>query len=161
MGVTFADPLNSMSPTGAFGLREEPDGGGTTDHRGIDLKDSTKAYADVKASIQGTVVFAGYLNSRGNTVVIQSSENKKVFVVLQHLSTIEGALQNEPKVTPDTVIGVMGGTGRDPLYKVHLHYELIVSDEMLKNVQAGEEKLKGSQIDRNNAINPWILLPPQ
>jgi murein DD-endopeptidase MepM/ murein hydrolase activator NlpD len=123
-------------------------------------------HPDVMASIERTVVSKRKnLGSRGNTVVIQSDEDKRVFVVLQHLKDfadlhVEGDEANTldilvgDKVASDTVIDKMGGTGKDPPFSSHLHYEITVSDTSPVNSVS-------NTVSNKEAINPWILLPQQ
>jgi murein DD-endopeptidase MepM/ murein hydrolase activator NlpD len=159
-GVTFINPLTKkMNVISEFGRRDPGSSGGSKDHRGIDFTEEGSVNADIKASIAGTVVLStgnveqDEINSRGKTVVIQSSEKDNLYVVLQHLSSInEDLIRVEEKVTPDTVVGVMGGTGGNTSFGVHLHYEIIVGDLYTED---------GRINSMDAAINPWILLPPQ
>jgi murein DD-endopeptidase MepM/ murein hydrolase activator NlpD len=161
--VKFASPFKGeMNITSEFGKRDAPTGG-TTYHKGIDLTEKNGGkHPDVMASIKGTVVFVGKdIAARGNTVAIQSSEDKRVFVVLQHLDDFadlrpedEIKIKIGDKVASDTVIGTMGGTGKDPPFSSHLHYEITVSDTSPVNIG-------NNSVSNKEAINPWILFPPQ
>lgn len=89
-------------------------------HKGIDI--AAKNGSKVIASLEGTIISAGYKNGYGNTVVIKHDNNLKTLYA--HLSSIE--VVADEMVEKGKVIGCVGSTGMST--GPHLHFELIKND---------------------------------
>lgn len=102
--------------TSGFGLRADPFQGTSRMHNGLDLAAPTGT--PVIASAGGRVSSAGWLNGYGNSVFVDHGDG--VQTRYGHLNAITVA-PGQP-VTPGTVIGLVGSTGRST--GAHLHYEV-------------------------------------
>ncbi len=83
-------------------------------HGGIDIEKS--GGTDVYAAADGTVAFAGYYDSYGNTIVIYHSGHTSRYAHLDSIGVKKGA-----SVKAGQKIGVMGNTGEST--GTHLHFE--------------------------------------
>ena len=91
-------------------------------HKGIDI--AKDLGASVNASLDGTVIKAGYNNGGyGNLIVIQHGNNMKTYYA--HLNEIYVNVGD--KVKKDDVIGVVGSTGNST--GPHLHFELRIDNQ--------------------------------
>ncbi|MCL1810446.1 MAG: peptidoglycan DD-metalloendopeptidase family protein, partial [Clostridiales bacterium] len=95
---------------------------GTANHQGQDFKSGGVSNIPILATISGTVVSANYMGARGNTVIIQSSQNPNVYVVLQHLASMN--VVPGMSVGAGEQVGIMGDTGVGT--GVHLHMEVLI-----------------------------------
>lgn len=91
-------------------------------HRGIDYAAPTGAR--VKATADGTVVFAGRHGGYGNLVIVQ--HQGQYITAYGHLSAFAKGLRKGMKVGQGDVIGYVGMTGLAT--GPHLHYEFRVND---------------------------------
>ncbi|MBR1508432.1 MAG: peptidoglycan DD-metalloendopeptidase family protein [Eubacterium sp.] len=108
----------SHNVTSGFGGRASPGGIGSTNHKGIDIGAVTGTEA--VAAANGTVVYTGYNDARGNYVKIDHGGGYAT--IYQHLSGFncsEGDIVNA-----GDVIGFVGSTGHST--GPHLHFEIIV-----------------------------------
>lgn len=121
--VPLKPPMLYFYISSNYGKRKHPVSGKSRMHHGIDLAGTWQE--DVQASAPGTVVFAGKMGSFGNVVRIQHAFN--ITTTYAHLSRITTAKGRD--VTPGTVIGKMGKTGR--VAGAHLHYEIRVGKKSL------------------------------
>jgi len=85
-------------------------------HNGIDINGSLGD--PVQASLEGTVISAGFNNSYGNFIVLDHGNGYKSLYA--HLSDI--SVSRNDKVLQGEVIGLVGKTGYAPT--VHLHFSL-------------------------------------
>lgn len=100
--------------TGRFGAQDGPYPG--TGHRGMDI--GTPAGMRLTSPIEGVVIAAGDAGGGyGNQVRIQTTYGS---VLLGHLGSV--AVQPGQRVTPGTVLGATGNTGKST--GPHLHFEL-------------------------------------
>ena len=91
-------------------------------HKGIDI--AKDLGASVNASLDGTVIKAGYNNGGyGNLIVIQHGNNMKTYYA--HLNEIYVNVGD--KLKKDDVIGVVGSTGNST--GPHLHFELRIDNQ--------------------------------
>jgi murein DD-endopeptidase MepM/ murein hydrolase activator NlpD len=88
-------------------------------HTGVDY--GVCANLNIYAPAPGVVVFAGLLNVRGNTVIIDHGEG--VFSGLYHQQEIKVKVGD--KVEAGQLIGLIGGTGR--VTGPHLHFDVFVN----------------------------------
>lgn len=118
--VTTRLPLNR--PTGGepdltsgFGVRLDPFTRGPAMHTGLDFR--AESGAPVKATAPGRVLLAEYTGGYGNMVEVD--HGRGVTTRYAHLSEI--SVGPGDRVTPSTVLGRVGSTGRST--GAHLHYE--------------------------------------
>ncbi|MBI3396106.1 MAG: peptidoglycan DD-metalloendopeptidase family protein, partial [Spirochaetia bacterium] len=103
--------------TSGYGMRPHPMFAGQWQmHAGLDL---AAYYANVAASRNGQVSFAGYLGSYGNAIVIEHEAGFKTLYA--HLSKVY--VKAGQFVTAGSIIGVSGNTGFST--GPHLHFEII------------------------------------
>lgn len=149
--VKMGNPLDQMKSTDRrdnFGYRDMKDNCGKVAdhikmHNGIDL--AKPLGTKVQAAVNGTVVLVHKdYGARGKTVVIQSSDNTQVYVISQHLNSID-VVQGQT-VSMDTKIGEVGHTGGK--YGNHLHFEVVI-----------DMKIESSSIKYGSPQNAWIFLP--
>jgi murein DD-endopeptidase MepM/ murein hydrolase activator NlpD len=109
-------PLADRVETSPFGWRRDPFSGGTTYHRGVDLR---AAYGEpIGAADAGTVVFAGEQRGYGQTVVVEHAGGVRTRYA--HLSSLTTEVGTDVKAG-DT-IGRAGKSGRAT--GTHLHFEV-------------------------------------
>ncbi len=116
--LRLAWPLSPPLITSKFGQRVDPiaDLDLTRFHAGLDLGASTGAL--VASAASGRVSFAGWLEGRGNTIVVQHGSG---FVTLYaHLR--EFLVENGARVVAGTPVGLVGSSGRAT--GPHLHFEV-------------------------------------
>jgi len=104
----FFTPIKGMI-TSSYNIKEE--------HFGTDI--AAKENELVKATLDGTVIFAGYTTNDGYVVQIQHANN--ITSVYKHLSNITVKIGGFTKV--GEAIGVVGNTGENSKGP-HLHFEL-------------------------------------
>ncbi len=109
-------PLDLIMPTKGFGKLRNPVTGEVSFHEGIDLWAADGM--DVKASIDGQVVEAGFDVKMGNYIKI--ADDNAVEVMHGHLRDIY--VTKGDMVTKDAVIGTAGRTGAAT--GVFLHFEI-------------------------------------
>lgn len=105
-GISFFKPLKG-TVSGSFDL----------EHPWIDI--TAPANSAVNAVLDGTVVFAGWDDKYGNTMIIQHSNN--IISIYRHNSRLMKAVGD--KVSAGTPIAIVGGTGSLDAGE-HLHFEL-------------------------------------
>ena len=113
-------PVRGVVSSG-FGSRTDPLHGGPATHRGIDLKGHFGE--PVRASADGTVVFAGRQGGYGNAVVVDHGGNIKT--LYGHLAMLW--VRPGQRVRGGDAVGGMGQTGRAT--GVHCHFEMRVAGQ--------------------------------
>ncbi|MDX1993912.1 MAG: M23 family metallopeptidase [bacterium] len=118
----FRLPMNSelTSPFGAFRTLNQTF---PTRHTGWDLRAAVGT--PVAASAAGQVAFAGFLDIRGNYVVIDHGWG--IYSAYAHFSQIH--VTRGQSITAGQIIGVSGNTGRSN--GPHLHWELVVDGQWI------------------------------
>jgi murein DD-endopeptidase MepM/ murein hydrolase activator NlpD len=106
--------------TDRFGVRRNPFGDGYEFHAGLDL--SATRGEPVRATAEGTVVWAAYRMGYGNLVIVDHGNRTTTFY--GHLSAIR--VRVGQTVRRGTVVGLAGSTGRST--GSHVHYEIRVDD---------------------------------
>ena len=109
-------PVNGKI-TSTYGWRKNPFGKGYEFHTGIDIEAPYGAL--VKATADGVVVFTGFLQDYGKTVIIRHESGYETLYA--HLSTI--LVKEGTRISAGQAIGRVGSTGRST--GPHLHYEVI------------------------------------
>ncbi len=99
-----------------FGVRKNPFGKGYEFHSGIDFE--APFGAEVMATAEGVVEYAGWLKDYGLTVIIKHPTGYTT--LYSHFSEIK--VKTGDKVKAGEVIGKVGSTGRST--SPHLHYEV-------------------------------------
>ena len=136
--MPLGEPLHvAYDVSSGFGTRNDPLNRRTRVHEGVDL---TAAYGSpVYATGDGRVEFAGPWDRYG--LAIEIDHGGGVATRYAHLSRI--LVREGQAVTRQTVIGLLGNTGRST--GPHLHYEVRLSEsprDPLKFIAAGEHVSK-------------------
>ena len=128
----FIGPCPSSSRiTSAFGGRESPTEGASSNHQGIDIGASTGS--DIVAAADGVVTIATYSASAGNYVML--SHGGGVSTVYMHCSSLN--VSEGQSVTQGQVIAKVGSTGYST--GPHLHF----------GIRSG-----GSYVNPSNYVSP-------
>lgn len=109
----FVLPVDGQ-PTGNFGTRSYYNGRRRSPHAGIDFQSASGTL--IRAANHGVVALAEPLYFTGNTVIIDYGDG--LFSLFAHLS--EFRVHEGDIVNPDTIVGLVGATGR--VTGPHLHW---------------------------------------
>ncbi len=109
----FLQPVEG-TPSSNFGTRSYYNGQRRSPHSGVDF--GGEVGTPVRASNYGIVVLALPMYFTGNTVVVD--HGMRLFSVFAHLSAFNVSAGDH--VAPDTVVGLLGATGR--VTGPHLHW---------------------------------------
>ncbi len=111
----FIMPVNG-APTSNFGTRSYYNGVRRAPHSGVDFMSETGT--PVRASNHGSIAMAAPLYFTGNTVIVD--HGARLFSVFAHLSALQ--VKAGDVVTPETIVGLVGATGR--VTGPHLHWSV-------------------------------------
>jgi murein DD-endopeptidase MepM/ murein hydrolase activator NlpD len=111
----FGLPVDG-APTSNFGTRSYYNGRVRSPHAGVDF--TSEPGTPIRASNHGTVALAAPLYFTGNTVIID--HGARLFSVFAHLSEFQ--VKAGDVVMPDTIVGLVGATGR--VTGPHLHWSV-------------------------------------
>jgi len=112
-------PIRGTISSG-FGWRRNPMGGsGSEHHSGVDIPASTGT--PIRAAGGGTVVFSGWRNGYGNTVMIDHGSG----IVTLYAHNTRNSVSVGQEVSRGEVIAYVGSTGRST--GPHLHYEVQIN----------------------------------
>ncbi len=103
-------------PSSNFGTRSYYNGERRSPHAGVDFSATTGT--PIRAANHGTIALASPLYFTGNTVVID--HGARLFSIFAHLS--EFRVKAGDSVEPDTIVGLVGQTGR--VTGPHLHWSV-------------------------------------
>jgi murein DD-endopeptidase MepM/ murein hydrolase activator NlpD len=120
--------------TSNFGPRKDPFTGATAVHAGIDFRGTIGT--PIKAAAAGRVITADVTGGYGNLVEVEHSSG--VVTRYAHLSAFN--VSPGQTVTPGTVVGLLGSTGRST--GPHLHYETRMNGsavDPMRFLQAGAQ----------------------
>ena len=109
----FQLPVDGQ-PTSNFGTRSFYNGQARSPHTGVDFLSPTGT--PIHAANSGTVALAEPLYFTGNTVIVDYGDG--LFALFAHMSEIH--VHAGDAVTPDTILGLVGQTGR--VTGPHLHW---------------------------------------
>lgn len=110
---SFILPVDG-APTSNFGTVSYFNGQRRSPHTGVDFLSPTGT--PIRASNHGTVALAEPLYFTGNTVIVDYGDG--LFSLFAHLSEIR--VKEGAEVQPDTIVGLVGATGR--VTGPHLHW---------------------------------------
>jgi murein DD-endopeptidase MepM/ murein hydrolase activator NlpD len=111
----FLFPVDG-TPNSNFGTRSYYNGRRRSPHAGVDFVGATGT--PIRAANYGVVAFAESLYFTGNTVIVDYGGG--LFSLFAHLS--EFKVKSGDTVSPDTVVGLVGATGR--VTGPHLHWSV-------------------------------------
>jgi murein DD-endopeptidase MepM/ murein hydrolase activator NlpD len=111
----FILPVDGAA-TSNFGTRSYYNGRPRSPHAGVDF--TSEPGTPIRASNGGTVALAAPLYFTGNTVIVD--HGARLFSVFAHLSKIH--VKTGDVVTPETIVGLVGATGR--VTGPHLHWSV-------------------------------------
>lgn len=106
--------------TSSFGERLDPFEGEGAFHAGIDI--GVSAGTRVHATAEGVVVYAGWMDGYGRTVIINHGHQMRTLYA--HMSSL--AVSVGQHVDRDDVVGFVGMSGRTT--GPHLHYEVRINN---------------------------------
>lgn len=124
-------PVSATRISSGFGYREDPFTRQRTFHNGVDIP--LRLNTPIHAAGYGIVHKTGYNQVSGRFIVINHPDNYQT--IYAHLNRV--VVKNGDQVTPDTLIGYSGNTGRST--GPHLHFGL---------------KKNGTSVDPLTIINP-------
>lgn len=123
---TINEQIIDMSPKGLphngiitsqIGYRVHPITKEVKFHRGIDIAGNLND--SILSTSPGKVIFAGWKNGYGNTVILEHDRNvKSLYAHLNKITVKEGEILEER-----SLVGLMGKSGHAT--GVHVHYEVI------------------------------------
>jgi hypothetical protein len=121
-GELIGWPVTDHTPSTGFGYRSDPFTHRQRWHDGVDL--GQPCGDPVWASLDGTVVDAGWAGGYGNRVVIRHADRdgKSFATTYNHMAKIEVTVGQA--VTRGQVVGRIGSTGRSTA--CHMHFEVIL-----------------------------------
>jgi hypothetical protein len=111
----FVLPVDG-TPTSNFGTRSVYNGQPRAPHAGIDF--SGAPGTPIRAANHGTIALAEPLYFTGNTIIIDHGEG--LLSLFAHLSELR--VKRDDAVTPETIVGLVGATGR--VTGPHLHWSV-------------------------------------
>lgn len=122
----MSDPYNPRPPFrrgSDYGMRIDPFTGKPKPHAGQDFK--APPGTPIPAATPGEVVYSGYNNNFGHTVIIRNAAGYSLYAHMQ-----EGSPMPKPgqRVWPGEIIGNVGSTGARSTGP-HLHYSVIKNEE--------------------------------
>lgn len=132
---SFLWPLDTsvegISISSKFGERDNPFGGGKENHKGLDI--SAPMNTKIAASIPGKVIRAGWSDSYGNVVEIESqvkigNDTKTVRTLYAHMAGICVSVDNVI-TRGENLIGYVGSSGKST--GPHLHFEVKVKNDSI------------------------------
>ncbi len=106
-----------------FGYRKSPFGQNMQFHKGVDIANSSGT--TIKAAGKGTVIFSGYKNGYGKTVIINHNNSYKTLYAHNRKLLVNTG----DNVEKGQSIAEMGSTGRST--GSHLHFEIHKSGKLL------------------------------
>lgn len=128
-------PLSNALITSPFGMRRDPFNWRSAFHSGVDL--SSEGKPPIHATARGVVVFAGWRNGYGNTVII--NHGLGLTTRYGHMSQIR--VRPGQRIRDREVIGYQGSTGRST--GNHVHYEIRLNNTPIdpsRFIEAGEQQ---------------------
>lgn len=129
--------------TSGFGLRRSPFHGGIVQHRGVDF--AVPYGADVFATGDGEVVFAGWFSGLGRTVAIDHGQG----IVTRYAHASRLLVSEGDPVRGGDVIAKAGNSGRST--GTHLHYEVWVDGRAADPMAFLRERSPEALMARNEA----------
>jgi murein DD-endopeptidase MepM/ murein hydrolase activator NlpD len=107
----------------SFGMRRDPFTRQLRFHKGMDL--AAPQGTEVRAALEGAVIFAGFKPAYGNTVIIQHADGLET--TYAHLGST--SVRKGDTITTEQVIGTVGSTGQST--GPHLHFEVTRWGELM------------------------------
>ncbi len=111
-------PINGAYITSSYGMRTNPFSGFNTMHKGVDF--GAPRGTPIKASGDGTVVYAGWSDIYGNYIMLRHINHYET--VYAHMTSFARGIRRGARVDQGQVIGYVGSTGMST--GPHLHYEV-------------------------------------
>jgi hypothetical protein len=119
--VSLIWPTDSTEISSYYGLRELPEGVGSTDHKGIDI--AAAEGTNIYAAASGTVTIAGYSDSAGNWIRIDHGNG--TCTTYMHCSALYVSVGDT--VTQGQTIAAVGSTGHST--GAHLDFRVLINGE--------------------------------
>lgn len=136
----MSDPYNPGPPFrrgSGYGMRSDPFTGKEKFHSGQDFK--APLGTPIPAATPGEVVYSGYNNDFGHTVIVRNAAGYSLYAHMQ-----EGSPMPKPgeRVWPGDIIGNVGSTGARSTGP-HLHYS-VIKDEL--STKALQDRRNGGEL---------------
>ncbi|WP_298243750.1 M23 family metallopeptidase [uncultured Bradyrhizobium sp.] len=150
----MSDPYNPGPPfrrTSAYGRRKDPITGELGKfHSGQDF--AARPGTPIPAATPGTVVYSGFNDNFGNTVIVRNEAGYSLYAHMQ-----EGSSMPKPgqRVWPGDIIGNVGSTGARSTGP-HLHYSVIKNEDATPAL--GEKHRNGGPL--GVAVNGGTTIDP-
>jgi murein DD-endopeptidase MepM/ murein hydrolase activator NlpD len=143
-GVSFINPTNTKKVSSNFGYRRDPFTRGRAYHSGVDI--DTDYGADVRASMGGTVTYAGWMGGYGKLVIVTHENGYSTRY--GHLSRIN--VKKGSVVKQGQLLGAAGSTGRST--GAHVHFEVRKNDKALNPAKILNSKTKITDFDESDEL---------
>ncbi|WP_024514574.1 M23 family metallopeptidase [Bradyrhizobium sp. Tv2a-2] len=143
------EPYNPGRPfrlTSRYGPRIHPVTDKETFHAGQDF--AAPAGTPIQAATPGRVVYSGFNDKFGNTVIVQTTDGYSLYA---HMKDGAPRAQLNQEIWPGDVIGQVGSTGEYARGN-HLHYSIIKRGEAVNNTNEGGRI--GIGVDRDRTVDP-------
>ena len=151
-GFSISNPCRTTKISSGFGYRRDPFTRRRAFHSGVDI--DTAYGAEVRASMDGTVTYAGWMGGYGKLVVIT---NKNGYSTRYgHMSRIN--VRKGSKVRQGQLIGAAGSTGRST--GAHVHFEVRKNDRPLNPTKYVNSKVKIAEVEEFDELEEE-LSPPE
>ena len=117
--TAIGSPVREGRISSLYGIREDPFGGDSRFHAGIDI--AAPVGTPVRPVAAGRVIFSGSYQGFGRIIAIQHGKHmSSLYAHFEELRVAVGQL-----VHRETVLGVVGSSGRST--GPHLHFEVLVA----------------------------------
>ena len=150
----MSDPYNPAPPfrrTSVYGRRKDPITGELGKfHSGQDF--AAPAGTPIPAAAPGEVVYAGFNDNFGNTVIVRNEAGYSLYAHMQEGSPMPKRGQ---RVWPGDIIGNVGSTGARSTGP-HLHYSVIKNEKTTRALERDNPNggRLGVAVNRNTTIDP-------
>jgi len=152
LGFSISNPCRTTKISSGFGYRRDPFTRRRAFHSGVDI--DTEYGAEVRAAMDGTVTYAGWMGGYGKLVVVT---NKNGYSTRYgHMSRIN--VRKGSKVRQGQLMGAAGSTGRST--GAHVHFEVRKNDRPLNPTKYVNSKAKIAEVEEFDELEEE-LSPPE
>jgi peptidoglycan LD-endopeptidase LytH len=138
----IAMPLDDIDPTTLHSNFSEPRGGGTREHRALDIM--APRGTPIHAAASGRVLKL-FTSKDGGLMVYAADSSERFILMYAHLDHYDPALTDSTRLARGQVIGFVGSTGNASPLAPHLHFAIARSADV-------------KRWSRGNPIDPLPIL---